>query len=145
MIQPEFVEESRLKVEGLYLTLEFPGPTWSLGAQSETPCAPPDSWAPVRRAGSRAAGRRTRAARRGLEERTWRPSGGWPGVKRTATFRQHVQSFRTKPCLRWRGEGAAPVSARISIFPRFPEDIWGVNPTLRQEGARFGLVLLFRC
>lgn len=76
------VQDYRLKAEVLYLTLGFPVPTWSPGARSEKPCAPPDSWAPVRRAGSRAAGRRTGAARRGAEKRPWRSHGAWPGQKK---------------------------------------------------------------
>ena len=45
--------------------------------------------------------------------------------RRTAArSRQRFQSFRRKPCLRWRGEGAAAASARISIFPRFIGGNW---------------------
>lgn len=91
--------------EALYLRRGCPGPTWSPGARSERPCAPPDSrGAGVLGAPGRAAGGRPGAAPLGREPRPW-AAGGGP---------TQLQSLRRRS---WGGEGAAPGAAGTSISP----------------------------
>lgn len=76
-----------------YLTLGFRGPTWSPGAETETPCAPPGSLAPVRRAGGTAGARRTERAHCGRMDQPWRPSAE-PNRGRNRDKLQHIKSCR---------------------------------------------------